>query len=210
MDENVKMLRRKIVGNAVRQLREHLKISRNSLARLIDEKTGKNTTDASAVARWERGRVLPQPWKRGRLAEIAEANGRKDLADCFRDPVENWRTTMIRSNDDFRAKNLDRLLTLMEIVAINMNSLEGSGDPGFGAFEVEFIALREIADSICRRMFKKFSPNHPPILLDDHQRSLWSGLVADFQHVEKVAEWLDENKRARSQRDQKDQKEEEK
>lgn len=117
---------------------------------------------------------------------------------------------MIRSNDDFRAKNLDRLLTLMEIVAINMNSLEGNDDPGYGTFEVEFIALREIADSICERMLRKFTPDHPPILLDDYHRRLWNALVADRQHLQKVAEWLDENKRARSQRDQKDQKEEEK
>jgi transcriptional regulator with XRE-family HTH domain len=198
MDDSTKMLRRKIVGQAVRQLREHLKITRNSLARQIDEQTGRSTTDAGAVARWENGKILPQPWKRDRLAEIAAANGRKDLADCFSDPMENWRTTMIRSSDDFRAKNLDRLLTLLEIITINMSTLEASGDTGFGQFETHFMALRYFGDELAQLMLKKFTPDHPPTLLDDHQRALWNALVADFQHVQKVADWLDESNRVRS------------
>jgi len=192
------MLRRKIVGQAVRQLREHMgaasgtaAISRNWLANIIDQPTGKHTTDAGGVARWERAKILPQAWKRKRLAEIAEENGRKDLASAFGDPIENWRTSL-QSSDDRKQKDLARYITLLEIVAINMHFLEvsdlpgesGSGPTYRGGFEIYFETLLAAARELSRLMVSKFGPDHPPILLDDYQRQHWNAIVGDARELE--------------------------
>src|SRR5260370_36494103 len=73
-----KTYRRKVVGRAVRLLRERLNVSQSGLARM-----GGRTVDAGTVSRWERGSLVPQACKLVKLEESARRNGFVDIVETF-------------------------------------------------------------------------------------------------------------------------------
>lgn len=154
---------------------------------MIDEAGGagrRATTDGGAVSGWEKGENLPHEWKRRELIKIASKNGRRDLADLISDPVQNWRESL-RVSEDWRDMQLIRMITFLEIVAINASRRERS-DPNYtdDEFELYYIALKETADMMRDKMIKKFGPDRTPTLLDDHQRQEWSRMVQEFSELQ--------------------------
>jgi hypothetical protein len=154
-----KMLRRKIVADAVRRLRTHLGVTQNELGRMIDTAGAaerRATTDGGSVHRWETGDTLPNEWKRRELIRLAQKAGRHDLAALIEEPIRNWRQA-VRAKDDA----LFRLLTIIEICALN--------DDDVGRFDEETEQhMLELAIHM-----KRHAPERPPILPEDYHRQVW-------------------------------------
>src|SRR5689334_21907794 len=89
IDTDTKSSRRKLVGLAVKRLRDRLEISQEKLSDMI----GPGVT-ANTICRWEKGTMMPYPTTRERLAEIAMDHGDIDLAAAFEVevPFEHWLT----------------------------------------------------------------------------------------------------------------------
>jgi hypothetical protein len=156
-----KMLRKRLVGDAIRRLREHLGISQTALGRMIDEAASADrhaTTDGGAVWGWEHGDNLPIEWKRRELVRIAIKNGRRDLAAIIEDPIRNWRMDLMAKN-----RSLFEAITLLEICAINQ--VDGTGPK-----------LTDQAYEARYWLMERFTSEHPPVLFDDFQRELWAKL----------------------------------
>jgi hypothetical protein len=175
LSETDKMLRRKLVGAAVRRLREHLSIGQTELGRMIDGGADRRSvTDPGSVSRWERGEVLPHEWKRNELVRIAREHSRNDLADAISDPVRNWRAGLLTQN-----RYMFNLITLLEICALNQEAL---GDSFYAP------ALSEMAAVVRDQLMKVFTPQKPPVLLDDYQRDFWNTMTEEIEQGRKLAE----------------------
>ena len=175
LSETEKMLRRKIVGAAVRRLREHLAIGQTELGRMIDGGADRRSvTDPGSVSRWERAEVLPHEWKRNELVRIARQHGRNDLADAISDPVRNWRAGLLTQN-----RYMFNLITLLEICALNQEAL---GDSFYAP------ALGEMAAVVRDQLMKVFTPQKPPVLLDDYQRDFWNTMTEEIEQGRRIAE----------------------
>src|SRR5262245_12887778 len=104
--------RRKILSEAVRTLRERLKLPQSKFAQEID-------VDAGTVSRWERAELAPTGSKRKALANLARKHRMQDLAAAFVDPVGNWRRYAYEN-----LPSVMRDITAAEIVFINDHCLE--------------------------------------------------------------------------------------
>jgi len=175
LSETEKLLRRKIVGAAVRRLREHLAIGQTELGRMIDGGADRRSvTDPGSVSRWERAEVLPHEWKRKELVRIARESGRNDLADAISDPVRNWRTSLLAQN-----RYLFNSIIMLEICALNQQAL--TSDFYAAALDAMAILVRD-------ELLKHFTPQKPPVLLDDYQRDFWNTMMDEIERGRKLAE----------------------
>ncbi len=184
LTQDEKRLRKKLVGDAVRRLREHLGVTQVVLGRMIDEAAGagrRATTDGGAVWGWEKGENLPHEWKRRTLIRIAEKHGRRDLADLLGDPVRNWRA-LLRDKD----KALFESITLLEICALNQEVLGGDN--------VYRYALSEMTALIRDELRKRFTPERPPTLMDDYQREFWRAMTDEIEQGRKIAEQMEQRR----------------
>jgi len=162
-----KTYRRKVVGRAVRLLRERLNVSQSGLARMVGK-----TVDAGTVSRWERGSLFPQPWKLGKLEEIARKNGFDDIVETFATPLETWKAGMALTHPE-----LVDLITLLEIAVLNADILGSDSQEDHAAFE----GLRAAAKAVEERIVAHDRDGEPPFLFDDYQRRLMDELREKHQ-----------------------------
>jgi transcriptional regulator with XRE-family HTH domain len=166
LSDDEKVVRRKVVGSAVRLLRDHLDMSQSQFARELAE-----SADTMAVSRWERGVVLPHPETREKLAAMARKSGRRDLEAAFLDPVENWKSTLPGN-----ATYVSDLITLLEICAINQH-VAGLTDP---EDEVWYVALDQMAALVRDRLVKRVKEGATVLLVNDTQRHYWFGMLEEL------------------------------
>jgi DNA-binding transcriptional regulator YiaG len=163
-------VRRKAVGMAIRSLRERLHLSQSGFA----EKFSRIVDYYGTVSRWERGALLPQPWKRKKLAAIAREAGCEDLAAIFAGENLDWR---IRFAALPEFHELSRTLTLLEICTLN----------AYGALESEpeayeaFIGLQRTARSFLNHIAANAANGKAPLLFDSLQREVWMDLINEQQ-----------------------------
>jgi DNA-binding transcriptional regulator YiaG len=158
-------VRRSAVGRAIGILRSRLNLSQSQLAKKIG-----STVDNGTVSRWERGALLPHPWKRKKLAAIARDAGCEDLAAVFAGENLDWRIRFAASPDFVE---LSRTLTTLEICTIN----------AFTAKEVEakayetFRKLQSTAHGFLNHLLANAKNVDAPLLFDSLQRELWMDLL---------------------------------
>jgi hypothetical protein len=187
LTEDEKTLRRKVVGCAVRRLREYMGISQTELGRRIDGAAGtgrRATTDGGSVCRWEKGEILPNEWKRRELIRMAEKCDRNDLAALLDDPLQNWRAMLDKRSLDF--------LTLLEICMLNQDVLDRTFYEG---------ALTAMADQVLAQLMQHFTPERRPVLLDDHQRALWAYWRGIYDNIERDRKKIAEQETEHSKED---------
>jgi transcriptional regulator with XRE-family HTH domain len=165
LSDDEKVIRRRVIGTAIRLLREHLSLSQPGLARMLGD-----DTDPVSVSRWERGIAMPHPDKRETLAGIARKNKRSDLEATFLDPVQNWKATL---NDNGYVADL---ITLLEICAINENLISSEKAGG----DEWYVVLAEVAAQIRDRLVRRVRQGGTVRLLTDAQRHLWFGMLDEL------------------------------
>lgn len=112
LDAEAKTYRRKLIGDAVRRLRQRLNVSQEKLADLVGDETS-----ACTVSRWELSRLKPYPRSRARLAQVAMEHGWLDLVADLDTPVpfEEWL-------DLFKINFPDEHANLMTTSLVTMNA----------------------------------------------------------------------------------------
>jgi transcriptional regulator with XRE-family HTH domain len=166
LTDDEKEVRKKVIGMAVRLLRDHLGLSQAQFARLLDEQA-----DPMGVSKWERATVTPHPETREKLADIARKNDRPDLEAAFRDPVMNWKGTLPGN-----ARYVSDLITLLEICAINQHiaGLDDRED------DFWYQALDQMAALVRDRIVEKARKGVRPLLVNDAQRQYWFSLMEEL------------------------------
>ena len=174
-DKTEKTSRRKLVGKAVRLLRQRLGVSQERLADMI----GTEVTGAT-VSRWERGTLMPHPNKRKKLGRIAAKNGMKHIEGAFTPEVgiEDFLAALaVNFPEPYEQILLLDLLVLNAFVVLDCEE-EGEYHNRFVALMTEagelFDRLVELS-SVGEEIFVPPSIHHQQFWLDSIERRSKNG-----------------------------------
>ena len=156
--ENQKLLRKKSIGTAIRQLRTKLDWTQFSLAVALKVEPG-------MVSRWERGNLSPHRLYLERIKKLAKKNGLDQLVQILNDPIQNWKAA-IAMNSPEKAE----LITRLEIAAINgsMGEDEDSDDDN----------LRYTLAHIEKKMVSRYNAGEEFMFFANEQREAWQKILA--------------------------------
>jgi hypothetical protein len=119
---------------------------------------------------------MPHPWKRKKLAEIAEREGHIDLAEIFSGDASHWRLAIALNTE---LSSFSNFMTKLEICALN-------ADVGQNTDEEAHIAMKSLkatVEKFLNFLIERSQSGDAPLLYDSLQRNVWADLINGRDHA---------------------------
>jgi transcriptional regulator with XRE-family HTH domain len=164
-----RVLRKKVIAAAIRQLRADLGLTQLGLAQKLGHKA-----EPGMVSRWERGTLTPHPVYLEELKKLARRKGKEQLVTMLNDPLPNWRM-IFAVNEEL----LSQFLTELETVVLSVWLYESP--------ELNLDRLRRETFDLQARLVEKYRAGDEIVLWTDEQRDAWRKTLERYPPQQEIA-----------------------